>query len=288
MAEVTPTILLVHAHPDDEASTTGGTIARYAAAGARVVLVTCTNGELGDTPEGLKPEHDDHDTALVAAHRLAELEESVRILGISRSVLLGYHDSGMEGWEYNEDVRSFFLTPLAEAAAKLAIVLEEEQPDVVITYDENGFYGHPDHIKANRTTHAALKLSGQSPKLYYATIPRSAFAQLGEVMARHGIEAPGGPEGDDTPAPTIGAFDDQVAATLDVSAFTSAKRASLVAHASQTAQTFFVQIPEEVFGEIFATEFFERVDAEWTEVEDDLLTGTRFDGFLARAEARAD
>lgn len=285
MAEDIPTILLVHAHPDDEASTTGGTIARYANAGARVVLVTCTNGELGKTPDGLTPEDDDHDTALVAAHRLAELEASVRILGVTRLVLLGYHDSGMAEWDHNDDAHSFFGTSLAETAAKLAIVLEEERPDVVITYDENGFYGHPDHIKANRTTHAALTLTGQNPKLYYATIPRSAFAQLGDVLAKHGVAPPGGPQSEDTPQRSIGVLDEEVAAFIDVAGYTQTKRAALEAHASQTAQSFFVQIPAEAFDEIFAAEYFVRVDSTWDTVETDLLDGTAYAGFLAQAEA---
>ena len=277
MAEGTPTILLVHAHPDDEASTTGGTNARYAAAGARVVLVTCTNGELGYTPSGLSPEHEDHSTADVAAHRLAELEDSVRILGITRSVLLGFHDSGMADSPHSQDPHSFFLTPLDETAARLATVLEEERPDVVITYDENGFYGHPDHIQANRTTLAALRLTGQTPKLYYATIARSRFGQLGEVLARYGVAAPGDAEGE-AEEPTIGALDEDIAAVIDVANFTGVKRAALEAHASQTAQTFFLQIPPEAFDEIFASEYFERVDAKVDTIETDLLADTPYEG----------
>ena len=115
-----PTILLVHAHPDDEASTTGGTIARYAAEGARVVLVTCTNGEYGNSAAGHAPDHDEHDSDEVVAHRLAELEASCSVLGVSRLVLLGYHDSGMMGWAQNDQPGSFWSTPIAEAAARLA------------------------------------------------------------------------------------------------------------------------------------------------------------------------
>jgi LmbE family N-acetylglucosaminyl deacetylase len=277
MPERTPTILLVHAHPDDEASTTGGTIARYAAGGARVVLVTCTNGELGDSPEGHAPDHEAHDRAAVAAHRLAELEQSVRILGIARSVLLDFHDSGMADWEHVPG--SFFLTPLEETAQRLATVLEEERPDVVITYDENGFYGHPDHIKANQTTRAALELVGQTPKLYYATIPRSAFGRVSEVLERHGVVLPGAEEsGSPDEAPSFGASDDQISAEIDVSRFTLAKRAALEAHASQTSSTFFLQIPTEAFDELFVTEYFERVDAPVEAVESDLLAGTPYEG----------
>ena len=272
MAVHVPTILLVHAHPDDEASTTGGTIARYAAAGARVVLVTCTNGELGDSPEGLAPEHDDHDTGAVVAHRLEELDESCRILGVTRLVLLGYHDSGMMGWEQNDQPGSFWSTPIDDAAAKLAAVIDEERPDVVITYDENGFYGHPDHIQANRVTRAAIERSALSPKLYYATIPRSGFARFAEVLAEHGMPMPEGQDEEGEEAP-LGVEDDQIGAVIDVAPFVDLKRAALAAHSSQTAESFFLQMPPAAFHELFGAEWFVRVEPASDGVEDDLLAG---------------
>ena len=272
----TPTILLVHAHPDDETSTTGGTIARYAAAGVRVVLVTCTNGELGDSAEGHTPDHEDHSTEAVVAHRMEELDESVRILGISRLVLLGYHDSGMMGWLQNEMEGAFWSTPVSEAAARLAEVIDEEQPDVVITYDENGFYGHPDHIQANRITVAALGMVSCSPKLYYATIPHSTLQRFAEVMAEAGVEPPEAPESTDgSDAPEIGVPDDQIGAIINVASFVDTKRAALAAHASQTAQSFFLTMPVEMFRTVFAEEYFVRVlPAGQQAVEDDLLAGT--------------
>ena len=110
-----PCIVFVHAHPDDEASSTGATIAKLHAEGVRTVLVTCTGGELGDGPAGVTPEHDDHDTDEVAAHRREELEEACKILGVDRLVMLGYHDSGMMGWPSNDRPDCFWQASVEEA-----------------------------------------------------------------------------------------------------------------------------------------------------------------------------
>ncbi len=272
MPDSPPCILLVHAHPDDEASSTGGIIARYAEAGVRIVLVTCTEGELGDSPDGLAPDHDDHDTAAVVAHRAAELDASCRILGVSRLVRLGYHDSGMMGWPQNDAAGSFWQTPVPVAAARLAALIDEERPQVVITYDENGFYGHPDHIQANRITLAALELAEASPRLYYATIPLSAFARMAEIVRAAGVEVP---EDLDEERPEIGTPDDQIGAVIDVSAYSDKKRAALAAHASQTESSFFLQLPESLFADIFGSEWFVRVADPHASngVETDLLDG---------------
>jgi LmbE family N-acetylglucosaminyl deacetylase len=276
MDQIAPTILLVHAHPDDEASTTGGTIARYAEAGVRVVLVTCTNGEYGNSAAGHVPDDEDHDTAEVVAHRLAELDESCSILGVSRLVLLGYHDSGMMGWAQNEAPGAFWNTPVDEAGSRLAVVLDEERPAVVITYDEKGFYGHPDHIQANRITLAAIEQSGLSPKLYYPAIPLSAFAAMGEAMAAAGIEGPGGEDGMDGPPVELGTPDEQIGAVIDVTSVVAKKRAALAAHGSQTADSFFLTMPEELFIQFMGREAYVRVlDPSGQQgVEDDLLAGT--------------
>jgi|APCry1669190288_1035285.scaffolds.fasta_scaffold26035_2 N-acetyl-1-D-myo-inositol-2-amino-2-deoxy-alpha-D-glucopyranoside deacetylase len=269
-----PTIVLVHAHPDDEASSTGGTIAHYAAHGARVILVTCTNGELGDSPQGLAPDHDDHDTDAVVAHRLEELEASCDILGVERLVLLGYHDSGMMGWPQNDNPECFWQTPVDVAASRLAEILDEEDADVVITYDENGFYGHPDHIQANRITLRALELASVDPKLYYATIARSAFDRMGEMLEAAGVERPE-PEEPEEERVEMGTDDALIGAVIDVTDYTDLKRAALMAHASQTASSFFLQVPEEMFRAMFVTEWFVRVQDPTGQsgVEDDLLAG---------------
>lgn len=144
------TLMAVHAHPDDEATGTGGVLARYAAEGIRTVLVTCTDGACGDGPGGVKPGATGHDPAAVALIRRQELEASCGVLKVSDLEMLDYADSGMMGWPSNDAPGSFWRTPVEEGAARLAELMRHYRPDVVVTYDENGFYGHPDHIQAHR------------------------------------------------------------------------------------------------------------------------------------------
>ncbi|HEY4028221.1 MAG TPA: PIG-L family deacetylase, partial [Candidatus Dormibacteraeota bacterium] len=146
------TLLLMHAHPDDESIATGGVMIRAHQDGHRVVLVTATRGEEGEI-------HNMDETEVrprLGEVRTEELRRSCEILGVDRLEFLGYRDSGMAGTPSNEDPRSFHMAPLAEAAERLAVVLREEQPDVVVTYTPDGTYGHPDHIKAHHTTLAGL------------------------------------------------------------------------------------------------------------------------------------
>src|SRR5882762_10163876 len=129
------TLMAVHAHPDDEVLGTGGVLARYAEEGIRTVLVTCTNGEQGDGPGGVKPGDDGHDAADVRERRLAELRESADLLGIDHVELLGYQDSGMVGWDANGHEEAFANVPVDVAAARLAVLMERYRPQVVVTYD---------------------------------------------------------------------------------------------------------------------------------------------------------
>ena len=176
------TLMAVHAHPDDEATGTGGVLARYAAEGIRTVLVTCTDGRCGDGPGGVKPGEPGHDPAAVAAARATELEASCAILGVDSLEVLGYGDSGMMGWATNDEPGSFWGTPVPEAAARLSELMREYEPDVVVTYDPNGFYGHPDHIQAHRVTMAALEQTGIRAKVYWTTAPRSGLEELFRVF----------------------------------------------------------------------------------------------------------
>src|SRR5690606_39223430 len=151
------TLMAVHAHPDDEVMGTGGLLARCAAEGIRTVLVTCTNGEQGDGPGGVKPGEPGHDAAEVAGRRLAELRESAELLDVAHLELLGYRDSGMDGWSANDHPEAFANIPLDESAGRLTALMERYRPQVVVTYDENGGYGHPDHIQAHRIAMAAAE-----------------------------------------------------------------------------------------------------------------------------------
>lgn len=266
------TLMCVHAHPDDEAISTGGVLARYAAEGVRTVLVTCTNGELGDGPGGVKPGEPGHTPAAVVSLRRAELEASCRALGVAHLEMLGYHDSGMMGWPQNDDPTAFWRVDPLEAAGRLARHIERYRPQVVVTYDENGFYGHPDHIQAHRATVAAVERTGIPDKLYYPAVPASALARLSDVLAERGVEIP--EEIRDVP---FAIPDDRIGAVVDCSAFAARKFESLRAHASQSENMFFLAFGAELFAEVFSHEAFVRVRGRSaTEgTEDDLFSGVR-------------
>ncbi len=268
------TIMAVHAHPDDEASTTGGILAKYAAEGVRTVLVTCTDGALGDSPDSTAGEagHEstyDHD-ALVAMRR-AELERSCEVLGITHLELLGYRDSGMMGWPTNDAPGSFWSTPVEEAAKPLVALIEKYQPDVVITYDDFGFYGHPDHIQAHRITLAALDATGSPARLFFPTFKRSKLGEFADRMREMGVEPP------DLDESSFGSPDEDIAAEIDCREHCEAKRASLAAHVSQAENIFFLKFPVEVFREVFGVEHFTRERPAWTGGDPltDLLDGLR-------------
>jgi LmbE family N-acetylglucosaminyl deacetylase len=269
--------MAVHAHPDDEATSTGGVLARYAGEGIRTVLVTCTDGACGDGPGGIKPEDPDHDAATVVALRRAELEASCAVLNIDHLELLGYADSGMMGWPTNDAPGSFWSTPVPDAAARLGELMQRYQPDVVVTYDENGFYGHPDHIQAHRITMAAVAQTGIPAKVYWTTVPRSQFARFGEVMREVGVDWDEQDRSADGPGPDLGLPDEQITTWVDTTKFSGQKFDALAAHASQSENIFFLQMGRERFGEMMGTETFVRVhDTTGAPVpEDDLFAGLR-------------
>ena len=265
--------MAVHAHPDDEASGTGGVLARYAAEGVRTVLVTCTGGELGDAPGGVKPGEPGHDPSAVVAVRAAELEESCRILGVTHLERLGYHDSGMMGWEQNEAPDNFWNTPVDVAASRLGDLMEAYRPQVVVTYDANGFYGHPDHIQAHRITLAALEATPIPDKLYYPGIPESAMAVFRETLRSAGVEGP-----DEVDEDWDFAIDDELISTIvDCSDYVGRQYAALEAHASQGDGTFFLRLGVDLFSKLMSREMFVRA-LDRTGVptpEDDLFAGLR-------------
>ncbi|HLX49474.1 MAG TPA: N-acetyl-1-D-myo-inositol-2-amino-2-deoxy-alpha-D-glucopyranoside deacetylase [Streptosporangiaceae bacterium] len=174
-------LLLVHAHPDDESIGTGATMAKYAAEGARVTLVTCTLGELGEIiPPELAHLGADREDRL-GEYRIGELDAACAALGVADHRFLGgagrWRDSGMFGTPGNDDPRCFWRAGLDEAAAALLEVIREVRPQVMISYDDNGGYGHPDHIQAHRVTGRAFQLAGGSvAKLYAAAGPDSPQA----------------------------------------------------------------------------------------------------------------
>lgn len=254
--------MAVHAHPDDECIGTGGVLARYSAEGIRTVLVTCTDGGCGDGPGGAKPGEPGHDRAAVVEARRGELERSRRVLGIDHLERLDYRDSGMMGWPQNDEPGSFWTTPVADAAERLAELFRRYEPQVVITYNENGMYGHPDHIQAHRITVAADRLTAIPAKLYYAVVPRSAMVEMGRRMQELGIELPEEArrdgEGGEPELPDWLTPDEEVTTAIDVTGYSDAKFDSLHCHESQSENIFFLRMGREVFGRLMTQETFVR------------------------------
>jgi LmbE family N-acetylglucosaminyl deacetylase len=262
------TLVCFHAHPDDEVISTGGTIARAAAEGHRVVLVVATNGDHGEVPDDLGP-----DEAL-ADRRRAETEASARLLGIARVVWLGYTDSGMTGWDQNHHPESFHRADLDEARARLAEVLRAESADVLTIYDWHGNYGHPDHIAVHRVGLAAASLV-PDVRVVEATMNRDAFVRLIEAARAAGVQM-GNPDGEhdeldvefDPMAPAddgnpMGMPEAELTLSVDVSAYLDVKREAMRCHRSQIEDTsFFLQMPDDVFALSFGTEWFIEHDAQ--------------------------
>lgn len=251
------TLMAVHAHPDDEATSTGGVLAKAAAEGIRTVLVTCTDGRCGDGPDGVKPGEPGHDPEVVVQLRRQELEKSCAVLGVSDLELLGYADSGMMGWATNDAPGAFWATPVEQAAARLAELMERYRPDVVVTYDENGFYGHPDHIQAHRITMAATTMTRLPAKVYWTTVPRSGMAEFARAMRELGADWEE-PE-PDQPMPELGLPDEQITTWVDTRAFGGQKFDALAAHASQGENIFFLRMGRDRLTEMMGWETFVRV-----------------------------
>jgi LmbE family N-acetylglucosaminyl deacetylase len=245
------TLVCFHAHPDDEAVSTGGTIAKAAAAGHRVVLVVATGGEFGEAPDDLRPGES------LVARRRNETLSSAKTLGIARVVWLGYRDSGMTGWEQNSDPASFLRADVEQAAQRLADLLTQEKADVVTVYDWHGNYGHPDHIQVHRVGHRAAELAG-TPNVYEATMNRDHIAR---IMATARIAPPEGATEDssswtDDGLP-MGMSEAELTTKVDVSEFVWIKRDALASHASQvTDSRFFLEMPHDAFAASFGTEWF--------------------------------
>jgi LmbE family N-acetylglucosaminyl deacetylase len=292
-AEPGRTLLAVHAHPDDETITMGGTLARYSAEGVRTVVVTCTLGDLGEVNQA-----DLAVEAGVAALRERELDAATRRLGVSRLVKLGYADSGMAGWPSNHLPGAFFAAPLDQAAARLADVIRQERPQVVIGYDQTGGYGHPDHLKVHAVTVAAIEAlgrdgvqtrtsaSGPAPsarpaKLYFVRFPLSWSRAFVRSLRDAGIDAPGSaPSGADggPELEHIGVPDGLVTTAIDVKDFVPTKLAALACHTSQMAPGHFLRrMPVELAQRLWAYEFYSRefgpTDATPGETESDLFSG---------------
>jgi len=260
------TFLAVHAHPDDETIATGGTFARYAALGARAVLVCCTRGEEGEI----------HDPALDPAEaraRLGAIRAAAEILGIGEIHLLPYRDLGMAGTDANRRPDAFVSADLPEAAARVAAIVRTARPGVVVTYDPAGGYGHPDHVTAHRVTLAAIERAAADgpgadgamaagwavPKLYYTVVARSALLWLNGRMRARGLAAPFDEEEHAFDIRQRAAPDDVITARVPVRDYLDRVRAALRAYRTQLpADDPLLTLPPDLAAAAFGVESYIR------------------------------
>jgi LmbE family N-acetylglucosaminyl deacetylase len=268
--------MAVHAHPDDEASG-GGILATYADQGVRTVVVTCTNGQYGDAPGGIKPGQPGHDPEAVARQRLAELDKSVKILKVSDLETLGYHDSGMEEWDYKSQPEAFSNVPVATVAARIGELITKYRPQVLVTYDNQGAYQHPDHVHASLAAQAAAKETGGIlAKVYLSTMKGSNWRKIWDALREAGEEVP---EWQDDAERSSRAQESEarITTTIDIRPVLERKRAALFADGSQIDNSWFSKIPPEVAEQAFGYEYFIRaVDTTGAPIpETDLFAGLR-------------
>ncbi|MGW9047134.1 N-acetyl-1-D-myo-inositol-2-amino-2-deoxy-alpha-D-glucopyranoside deacetylase [Streptomyces lydicus] len=267
-------LLLVHAHPDDESINNGVTMAKYAAEGALVTLVTCTRGEEGEVipPElaHLAPDRDD----TLGPYRVDELAAAMDVLGVTDHRFLGgpgrYRDSGMMGAPQNQRPDSFWQAPLDEAAAHLVAVIREVRPQVLVTYDPNGGYGHPDHIQAHRVAMRGAELAARAAfrpdlggahaigKIYWNCNPRSVVEEGFERLRAAGHTFPGVATVDDVPGVLP---DAEVTTSITGSAaHRAAKTAAMRAHYTQIAVDGpFFALSNDLGQPLFGTEHYRLV-----------------------------
>jgi N-acetyl-1-D-myo-inositol-2-amino-2-deoxy-alpha-D-glucopyranoside deacetylase len=270
-------MLLVHAHPDDETTGTGAAMARYAAEGAHVTLVTCTLGEEGEVLVPALAHLAAAEADQLGGYRYYELSRAMAELGVTDYRLLGgpgrWRDSGMMGLDTNTAPRAFWQADLAEATRALVAVVREVRPQVLVTYDENGGYGHPDHIQAHRVAMAAVDAAADPgyapetgaawavPKVYWSVIPRSAIQRGIDIMVEAGESGFFGVKSVDELDFVVP--DDVVAATLDGREWLPRKIAAMRAHASQIAADGpFFTLMDRVGEHAFAYEYYRLVRGE--------------------------
>jgi LmbE family N-acetylglucosaminyl deacetylase len=252
--------MAVHAHPDDEVFSTGGILAKSAQQGDRVVVVYCTNGEAGEM----------HDADLVPEEalprlgeiRVEEARKACALLGVTDVYFLGYRDSGMKDSEENANPAAFANAELDEAVQRLIAIIRLTQPQVIVAYDEDGGYGHPDHIMAHHIAVEAFQRLQDEPggpqKLYYSARSREGFRRYVEAIKEHGLTVPW-IDGDFN-LDEFGVPDAEITAHIDVESFVGLKKQALAVHRTQIRPDFFyLQIPDEALAAGSGLEYFIRV-----------------------------
>jgi LmbE family N-acetylglucosaminyl deacetylase len=273
-------LLASFAHPDDEAFGTGGTIARYASQGLRVDLVCATRGEAGEIAEGI-----DATPETLGAVRENELRCAAETMGIHELIFLGYRDSGMKGTAANEDPRAYINQPDEEVVSGLVAVIRRLKPQVVVTFEPNGGYGHPDHIAIHKHTVKAFHLAGdasiypslgetwQPRRLFYTSIPRSFFAEMRLQMEAEGIDTSEFERFEDDEA---GWPDEKINAILDVSSSVDEKWDGLNCHRTQFGPgNLFRKLSESKVKLLMSREYFSQA---WPEPEPEKIMQDLFEG----------
>jgi LmbE family N-acetylglucosaminyl deacetylase len=247
------TIMFVHAHPDDESTLTSGSMIRASEEGHRVIVVFATRGEHGEVPDDLRPGE------TVAERRVAEATRAAEIAGAAGVRWLGYRDSGMAGWEQNSHPQAFLQASAEEAAERLAALLDEERPDVLVGYDWHGNYGHPDHVRVHQVVRRAAELTDPRPRLFEATMNRDQVrrqfraAQASGVPDSEGFD-PDRPMNDGNP---LGTPEAEINLQVDVSGQVERRRAMMACHASQVTDIGpWLELPLEVYAAAFGTEHY--------------------------------
>jgi mycothiol conjugate amidase Mca len=282
------TLMTVHAHPDDEVFSTGGVLAKYAEQGIHTVLVTCTDGAEGEivdptmNVEEVKPR--------LAEVRKLELEASAKILEIGSLEMLGYRDSGMVDKESNQNPASFHMADPDEATGRLVRLIRKHRAQVLVSYDENGSYGHPDHIKAHQITDLAFDAAGdaarypdagpawQPQKLYICGRSRRQADRMRQMAEDLDLDIPWLRAPQDPNQPPRGIPTERITTIVDVSDHALRKRAAFEVHRTQISPEFFVyKLPDAFLKRVFNDEEFIRVRSlvEAPTPEDDLFAGLR-------------
>lgn len=270
------TLMAVHAHPDDEVFSTGGALSAYSRQGVRTVVVYCTGGEEGELHGDLT----EADRPNLGKIREAEARAACHILGVEHVEFLGYRDSGMKDTEANANPSNFMNAPLQEASDRLLGIMARYAPQVVITYNEDGGYGHPDHVMThNVTVEAFRRAQGHEwhpQKLYFGARSREGFRRYVETLRSVGLAIPW--MKDEFDFDQYGTPNDELTAIINVAELAPLKKAALAAHRSQiTPDFFYLSIPDDVFGRAQDEEFFMRSipPAAAGEHESDLFAGLR-------------
>jgi len=240
-------IVGVFAHPDDEALLAGGTLARYVAQGVEAVVLTCTGGEAGESWDPTV------DPAHISDVRREELREACRRLGVQQVELLSYEDSGIPA---QGRPGSLVAAPIAAVAAEIREVLARHDPDVVITHDATGGYGHPDHIRTSEATTFAAHGLMRRPLVYHAVIPERVVDEFQQAFAAAGLRAGRAAAAGADMERDVGVPDDAVTVTIDVSAHVRTKRSAVSAHRTQMTGHVLFRLPWPVLARLWSEEHF--------------------------------